>query len=112
MAKAIHKNAAISPQKARLVVDLIRNKSASDAKNILLFLKKKAAGLVRKVLESAIANAEHNDHADVDNLVVSQVYVDEGIKLKRIMPRAKGRSDRYTKRWSNIVVEVSEKKGK
>lgn len=107
IAKAVHKNAHISPQKVRLVVDAVRRLSASDALNRLTFLKKKAAVLIKKVLESAIANAEHNKGADVDELFVSAIYVDDAMKLRRMSPRAKGRSDIKIKRFSHITVEVA-----
>ncbi|OJI43216.1 50S ribosomal protein L22 [Vibrio vulnificus] len=95
---AKHNFARISPQKARLVADLIRGKSVDQALEILTFSNKKAAVLVKKVLESAIANAEHNEGADIDDLNVAKIFVDEGPTMKRIMPRAKGRADRILKR--------------
>ena len=101
--------ARISAQKARLVVDQIRGKKVGDALNILNFSSKKGAALVKKVLESAIANAEHNEGADIDELNVSTVYVDEGMSMKRIRPRAKGRADRILKRTCHITLKVSEK---
>lgn len=105
---AKHKGARISAQKARLVADQIRGKSVGEALNILAFSSKKGADLVKKVLESAIANAEHNEGADVDELRVSAVFVDEGMTMKRIMPRAKGRADRILKRTSHITVKVAD----
>ncbi|MCB1836623.1 MAG: 50S ribosomal protein L22 [Alcanivoracaceae bacterium] len=102
------RGARISAQKARLVVDQIRGKKVEDALNILAFSPKKAAKIIKKVLESAIANAENNDGADVDELKVSSVFVDEGMSLKRIKPRAKGRADRITKRTCHITVKVAE----
>jgi large subunit ribosomal protein L22 len=105
---AKHKGARISAQKARLVADQIRGKSVGEALNILAFSNKKGADLVKKVLESAIANAEHNEGADVDELHVSAVFVDEGMTMKRIMPRAKGRADRILKRTSHITVKVAD----
>lgn len=102
------RGARISAQKARLVVDQIRGQKVEDALNILAFSSKKAATIVKKVLESAIANAENNDGADVDELKVSSVFVDEGMSLKRIKPRAKGRADRITKRTCHITVKVAE----
>ena len=101
--------ARISAQKARLVADQIRGKPVEEALNLLAFRTKKAAGLVRKVLNSAIANAEHNEGADVDELRVSRICVDEGTTLKRIMPRAKGRADRISKRTCHITVMVADK---
>ncbi len=105
---AKHNFARISPQKARLVADQIRGKSVDQALEILTFSNKKAAGLVKKVLESAIANAEHNEGADIDDLSVAKVFVDEGPTMKRIMPRAKGRADRILKRSSHITVVVAD----
>jgi len=101
--------ARISAQKTRLVADQIRGKPVEEALNLLAFSTKKAAGLVRKVLNSAIANAEHNEGADVDELRVSRICVDEGTTLKRIMPRAKGRADRISKRTCHITIMVAYK---
>jgi large subunit ribosomal protein L22 len=98
----------ISPQKARLVVDQVRGKPVADALDILNFSTKKGAVLVRKVLESAIANAENNEGADIDELKVSEVFVNEGMTMKRIKPRAKGRADRILKRSSHITVTVTD----
>ncbi|AQM18685.1 50S ribosomal protein L22 [Vibrio anguillarum] len=106
---AKHNFARISPQKARLVADLIRGKSVDQALEILTFSNKKAAVLVKKVLESAIANAEHNEGADIDDLNVAKIFVDEGPVMKRIMPRAKGRADRILKRSSHITVVVADR---
>ena len=94
--------------KGRLVADQIRGLQVEKALNLLAFSAKKGAGIIRKVLESAIANAEHNNGADVDELKVSTIFVDEGISLKRIMPRAKGRADRITKRTCHITVRVDQ----
>lgn len=104
------RGAPISAQKVRLVADQVRGLAVDKALNTLAFSNKKAATFVKKVLESAIANAEHNEGADVDELKVTTIYVDEGTSLKRIMPRAKGRADRITKRTCHITVTVSEKK--
>lgn len=101
--------ARISAQKARLVADQIRGKKVDEALNILTFSSKKAAELIKKVLESAIANAEHNEGADVDELRVSTVFVNEGRSMKRIKPRAKGRADRIIKRSCHITVKVADK---
>ena len=106
---AVLRGARLSAQKARLVADQIRGKHVEEALNILTFSPKKGADLMKKVLESAIANAEHNEGADVDELRVSTVYVDEGMTMKRIRPRAKGRADRILKRSCHITVKVSEK---
>lgn len=108
-ALAKHNHARISPQKARLVADQIRGKSVDQALEILTFSNKKAAVLVKKILESAIANAEHNEGADVDDLSVAKIFVDEGPIMKRIMPRAKGRADRILKRSSHITVVVADR---
>ena len=101
--------ARLSAQKARLVVDQIRGKGVEDALDILAFSNKKGAAIIKKVLESAIANAEHNEGADVDELKVKTIFVDEGVSLKRIKPRAKGRADRITKRTCHITVKVADK---
>ncbi|HUL12835.1 MAG TPA: 50S ribosomal protein L22 [Methylococcaceae bacterium] len=103
-------NARVSPQKCRLVADQIRGLNVAKAIDLLNFSTKKSAKLVKKVLESAIANAEHNDGADVDELRVSSVYVNEGPYLKRMSPRAKGRGNRILKRTCHITVNVSEHK--
>jgi large subunit ribosomal protein L22 len=102
------KGARMSAQKARLVADQIRGKSVEEALDILGFSQKKGAGIVKKVLESAIANAEHNEGADVDELRVSTIFVDEGTTMKRIKPRAKGRADRIFKRSCHITVKVAD----
>lgn len=98
----------VSPQKARLVADLIRGKAVGEALQILEFSPKKGSAIIKKVLLSAIANAEHNDGADIDELAVSTVFVDEGPTYKRIQPRAKGRANRILKRTSHITVKVAE----
>ncbi len=105
---AVMKGARLSAQKARLVADQIRGKRVEEALEVLSFSTKKGAALIKKVLNSAIANAEHNQGLDVDELKVSTIFVDEGVSLKRIMPRAKGRADRITKRSCHITVKVSE----
>jgi large subunit ribosomal protein L22 len=102
------KGARISAQKARLVADQVRGKSVEEALSLLDFSNKKAAHLVRKVLNSAIANAENNEGADVDELKVSSIFVDEGMTMKRIQPRAKGRADRIFKRTCHITVKVAD----
>ena len=101
--------ARISPQKCRLVADQIRGLPVDKALNILAFSPKKGAAMLKKVLESAIANAEHNDGADLDELCIKSVFVDQGPTMKRIMPRAKGRANRILKRTSHITVAVGEK---
>ncbi|MGM0476156.1 MAG: 50S ribosomal protein L22 [Pseudomonadota bacterium] len=100
--------ARISPQKTRLVADQIRGLPVELALQQLAFSPKKGAGIVKKVLESAIANAEHNDGADIDELRVSTIQVDEGPVLKRMRARAKGRANRILKRTSHITVVVAE----
>lgn len=102
------RGAGLSAQKARLVADQIRGKSVERALDILAFSPKKGATIIKKVLESAIANAEHNEGADVDELKVSTIYVDEGLTMKRIRPRAKGRADRISKRTCHITVKVAD----
>ena len=92
-----------------MVADQIRGKGVEDALDILAFSTKKGAAIIKKVLESAIANAEHNEGADVDELKVSTIFVDEGTSLKRIRPRAKGRADRIVKRTCHITVKVADK---
>lgn len=106
---AKHHHAKISAQKVRLVADQIRGLPVEKAINILTFSPKKAAVLMKSVLNSAIANAEHNDGADIDELVVSAVMVDEAPTAKRMQPRAKGRGNRILKRSSHITVVVDEK---
>ncbi len=98
----------IAPRKARLVADLVRGKGVGVAHDILLFSTQKAAPLIRKVLESAIANAENNEGADVDDLTVATIFVNEGRTLKRMRPRAKGRADRILKRTSHVTVTVTD----
>lgn len=102
------RGAAISAQKVRLVADEVRGKPIERALDILTFSNKKGAKLVKKCLDSAIANAEHNNGLDIDTLRVTTIYVDEGTTLKRIMPRAKGRADRISKRTCHITVKVGE----
>jgi len=106
--KAIAKRVPVSPQKARLVADLVRGKGVGEALSVLGFSAQKSARLVRKVLESAIANAENNQGADVDELKIREIYVDAGVVMKRIKPRAKGRADRITKRTSHITVKLTD----
>jgi large subunit ribosomal protein L22 len=102
--------AGISPQKARLVADQVRNLPVEQALNLLTFSNKKAAVMIKKVLESAIANAEHNEGADIDELKVSRIFVDEGPTQKRFHARARGRGDRIFKRSSHITVSESDNK--
>jgi large subunit ribosomal protein L22 len=100
--------ARISPQKCRLVADVVRGQPVGTAIATLKFMPKKGAGLVRKVLESAIANAEHNHGADVDELKVARIEVDAAPVLKRFAARAKGRGARIVKRNSHITIAVSD----
>lgn len=106
---AKHCYARTSAQKARLVADLVRGKRVAQALEILTYTNKKAADLTKKVVESAIANAEHNAGADIDELKITKIYVDEGPSMKRTLPRAKGRADRILKRTSHITVVVSDR---
>ena len=107
-AEAKLKYARISAQKARLVADQIRGLGVEQAMNLLSFSTKKGAGILKKVLESAIANAEHNEGADIDELKVAAVQINEGPAMKRIRARAKGRASRILKRTSHIRVTVAE----
>ncbi|MBO1005409.1 50S ribosomal protein L22 [Pseudogracilibacillus auburnensis] len=109
-AKAVAKTVRIAPRKARLVVDLIRGKQVGEAVSILKLTPKAASPIVEKLLNSAIANAEHNYDMDINNLLVSAVYVDEGPTMKRFRPRAQGRASQINKRTSHITIVVSEKK--
>jgi len=102
------RHARVSPQKLRLVVDQIRGLRVEKALNVLAFSNKQAAGMVKKLLESAIANAEHNEGADVDELRVSGAWVDEGPVMKRVQARAKGRANRIVKRTSHVTVTVAD----
>ena len=105
---AKHRHAKISAQKCRLVADQIRGLAVDKALTTLNFSNKKAAELIRKVLESAIANAEHNDGADIDELKVASIFVDQGPSAKRMRARAKGRGNRILKRTSHITVTVAD----
>jgi large subunit ribosomal protein L22 len=104
--KATLRGAHLSAQKGRLVADLIRGKKVDQALNILAFSPKKGAVVIKQVLESAIANAEHNDGADIDELTVKTIYVEKGSVLKRFIARAKGRGDRFSKQTCHIYVTV------
>ena len=105
---ATMKQVHVSPQKCRLVADQVRGLPVEKALNLLGFSSKKSAGLVRKVLESAIANAEHNEGADIDELKVAAIYVNEARTMKRYRARAKGRGTRILKRGSHITVTVGD----
>ena len=102
------KNAPLSAQKGRLIADMIRKMDVSNAVEVLKFTPKKGAQLMLKVLESAIANAENNNGADIDELKVGMVCVDEAMTLKRIRARAKGRANRISKRTCHITIKVSD----
>jgi len=104
--QAIVRGVRLSADKGRLVADLIRGKKVDQARNILKFTQKKAAGIVLKALDSAIANAEHNDGADIDELKVKSIYVEQGTTLKRFAARAKGRGNRIVKGTCHIYVTV------
>ncbi len=99
----------LAPQKMRLVADQIRGLPVDRALNILTFSNKKAAAVIKKVLESAIANAEHNDGADIDELKVKSIIVNQGPTMKRLRPRARGRADTILKRTSHLTVTIDEK---
>ena len=107
-ARAILRTVRISPQKARLVADQVRGLKVNKADQVLTFSPKKAAGLIRKVLISAVSNAENNLGADIDELKVTKICVDEGPQLKRLHARAKGRANRIIKRTSHITVVVGD----
>ena len=104
--KAIVRGVRLSADKGRLVADMIRGKKVDQARNILQFTQKKAAGIVLKALDSAIANAEHNDGADIDELKVKTIYVEQGTVLKRFTARAKGRGNRISKGTCHVYVTV------
>ena len=108
-AKATAKTVRVSPRKARLVIDLIRGKNVAEAISVLKFTPNKSAGLIEKVLMSAIANAENNFDLDKENLYVSEAFVNEGPTMKRFRPRAKGSASPINKRTSHITVVVTEK---
>jgi len=104
--KSIVRGVRLSADKGRLVADLVRGKKVDQALNILTFTPRKAAGIVKKALESAIANAEHNDGADIDELKIKSIYVEQGATLKRFRARAKGRGNRISKGTCHIYVTV------
>jgi large subunit ribosomal protein L22 len=106
--RAIVRGVRLSADKGRLVADLIRGKKVDQARNILKFTQKKAAGIVLKALDSAIANAEHNDGADIDELKITSIYVEQGTTLKRFAARAKGRGNRISKGTCHIYVTVGD----
>ena len=106
--RAIVRGVRLSVDKGRLVADMIRGKKVDHALNILTFTQKKAAGIIKKALESAIANAEHNNGADIDKLRVKTIYVEQGTTLKRFTARAKGRGNRISKPTCHVYVTVGE----
>jgi large subunit ribosomal protein L22 len=106
--RAVVRGVHLSAQKGRLVADMIRGKPVDKALNILAFSPKKAAGIMKKALESAIANAEHNDGADIDTLKVKQVLVERGMFLRRFHARAKGRGNRILKQTCHVYITVGD----
>src|SRR5205823_11023287 len=110
--RSIVRGVRLSADKGRLVADMIRGKKVDQAINILTFTPKKAAGIIKKCLESAIANAEHNDGADIDELKVKTILVEQGMSLKPFQARAKGRGNRITKRTCHIFVTVGDDENK
>ena len=109
--KAVAKTVRIAPRKARLVIDLIRGKNIKEAQAILMFTPRAASPIILKVLNSAVANAEHNNKLDVETLYVKEAYVGEGVRLKRLLPRAKGQGDIIKKRTIHITVVVAPREG-
>lgn len=106
--RAIVRGVRLSPNKGRLVADMIRGKKVDQALHILTFTQKRAAGIIKKALESAIANAEHNDAADIDELKVKTIHVEQATTLKRFTARAKGRGNRILKPTCHVYVTVGE----
>jgi len=106
---AIARYVRISPQKARLVMDQVRGKKVEDALNMLKFAPQKGAGLVLKLINSAVANAQQSSDVDVDSLYIKRIFADEGPMLKRIIPRASGRATRILKRTSHLTVVLNDK---
>ncbi len=107
--KATAKTVRIAPRKVRLVIDLIRGRDVKEAQAVLMFTPRGASPIILKVLNSAIANAENNENANIDHLYVKECYVSEGVSLKRLLPRAKGQGDIIQKRTSHITVVVAER---
>ena len=107
--KAVAKTVRMSPRKVRLVIDLIRGKSVGEAFSILRFTPGKAGGLIEKVVKSAVANAVNNNKMDKDSLYSKKAFVDEGVRLKRLLPRAKGSGNLILKRTSNITIVLDER---
>lgn len=107
--KASAKTVRVTPRKARLVIDLIRGKDVKEAQAILMFTPRAASPIILKVLNSAIANAEHNDNMNPENLYVKEAFINEGVRIKRLLPRAKGQGDIIKKRTSHVTVVVAER---
>lgn len=110
-AKAIYRYARVAPRKVRLVTDLVRGLPVSRALEVLTFTRKSSALTVAKLINSAVANATQKDSVDVDKLVVSEIFVDQGPMLKRFLPRAMGRATKIQKKTSHITVVVSDQRG-
>lgn len=108
-AKAIARTVRVAPRKARLVVDLIKGLDIPEAQAVLLYTPKAASPIILKVLNSAVANADNNYKMDVSKLYVKEAYVNEGVRMKRLLPRAKGQGDIIQKRTSHITVVVAER---
>src|SRR5690625_2493400 len=109
-ARAVAKSVRIAPRKIRLVVDLIRGKDTNEAISILKHTQRAASPVLEKLIQSAIANAEHNYDMDAENLFIKDAYVDEGMTMKRFRPRAQGRASAINKRTSHVTVVLEEKK--
>ncbi len=108
-AKAIANTVRVTPRKARLVLDLIRGKNVGEAYAILRLTPKASCEAIEKVLKSAVANADHNNNMDVNKLYIKECYANDSVRMKRMLPRAKGRGDVIVKRTSNITVVVAER---
>ena len=106
--RAYLKGTRLSPQKAGLVANAIRGKSVQDAMDFLIFNKQKGSAVIKKLLESAIANAENNEKADIDLLVIKSIIVNQGMRLKRMKPRARGRADRIIKPTCHIEIILTD----
>jgi len=107
--KAVARFVRVSPRKVRLIIDQVRGKQVEEAINLLSFVPQKSAFIVKKLVNSAVANAEHNTELDVDRLYVKRIFADEGPSLKRFRPRALGRASRIRKRTSHVTVVVAER---
>jgi large subunit ribosomal protein L22 len=107
--KAIAKTVRVTPRKARLVIDLIRGLDVKEAQAVLKYTPRAASPIILKVLNSAVANADHNYNMNTSNLYVKEAYINEGVRMKRMMPRAKGQGDIIQKRTSHITVVVAER---